>query len=98
MKVRGLGPTIFSTTVMVFRIVGSAVTLTVTVPVFDVPAAKLPQPAAATSVNVDAVELAVPVLALAVTHDVAVVSIVNGTVVLPRVVDVTEMVCAGPGV
>jgi hypothetical protein len=83
---------------MLFRIVGSAVTLTAIVPVFVVPAAKLPQPAAAEIVKVDALELAVPLFALADTHDVADVSIVNGTVVLPRVVDVTEIVCAGPGV
>jgi hypothetical protein len=84
----------FNTTFMVLRIVGSAVTFTLIVPLCDVPAAKAPQPAAAERVNVEAVELAVPLLALADTHEVADVSIENGTVVPPRVVDVTEIVCA----
>src|ERR1700742_2459057 len=65
-----------------------------------VPAAKLPHPAAATTVNVTAVELAVPpAKELTVSHaggGVPELSTVNG--VPPVSAEVTEIVWAGPGV
>jgi hypothetical protein len=96
--VRGLGGRMRRVTVT--SLSGAAALSRCSVAVLELPAAKLLQPEAAATVNVTGLLLAVPP-----AYELTVSQFGGGFVVLstvnavpPAAVDVTEIVCAGPGV